>query len=94
MELNSLSDQIELLYIKLDDPDYETEAQQRKLKIKISDLTEDLDDLMAEHKKVMKKHNLKMGLDQEPGDISISDASAADEAYASNNRWDMHKGKV
>jgi len=88
MELNELCDEIELLYIRLDDPDCETQAQRKRLKDKITDLTEDLEELMAEHKRKMKKHNLLMGLEEENGDVSFSDASEDAE-----NGWNMHGRK-
>ena len=90
MDLNKHCDGIELLYIKLDDPDYETEAKRRRLKTKIGELTEELEELMAEHKAVTKKHNLKMGLEKDNGDVSFSDASAGEEV---GNRWDVHGPK-
>jgi len=82
MELNKLCDEIELLYIRLDDLDGGTKAQRKRLADKITYLTEDLGELMIEHKKTEKKHKLLMGRGEENGDVSLSDASEDAE-----NRW-------
>jgi hypothetical protein len=75
MELNKLCDEIELLYIRLDALDVGSKSQRKRLADKITDLTEDLGELMSEHKRVVKKHSALMGRGEENGDVSFSDAS-------------------
>ena len=75
MELNGLCDEIELLYIRLDDLDDGTAAQQKRLSDQIADLSGELEELMAEHKRTEKKQSVLMGLEEEKGDVSFSDAS-------------------